>query len=188
MSTLMNRPMQHNTLNVYRTLPPHCIAFEVTDRHSLPFIEPGEVVVVDTEDRTPRVGDIYVIEWIGGRRNVCQARHSATPWQKDGQETRWHVGSMRTTTPAEFEEWLAASKEAIRKDMTPQWCGGWAEGPFDRDYLESKLVGAVIGLYKPSRETPASTFVEEELSLLQDIEAAQARLAAIIIRINGGQP
>lgn len=99
MSTLTNRPQQHNTLNVYRTPPPHCIAFEVTDRHSLPFIDPGEVVVIDTEDRTPRVGDIYVIEWIGGRRNVCQARHSARLWQKDGQEPRWHVGSMRATTP-----------------------------------------------------------------------------------------
>ncbi|MBN8934326.1 MAG: S24/S26 family peptidase [Rhizobium pusense] len=156
MNAIINRPQQHNTLNVYRTLPPHCIAFEVTDRHSLPFIEPGEVVVVDTEDRTPRVGEIYVSEWIGGRRNVCQARHSATPWQKDGQEPRWHVGSMRTTTPAEFEEWLAASYEAISKGMTPQWCGGWAEGPFTFDHLGSKLVGAVVGIFKPSRPVDKS--------------------------------
>lgn len=142
---------QRNTLNVYRTLPQHCIAFEVTDRQSLPFIEPGEVVVVDTEDRTPRVGDIYVIEWNGGRRNVCQARHSARPWQTDGQKPRWHVGSMRTTTPAEFDDWLAAAAEANRKGMLPQWGGGWAEGPFTLDHLESKLVGAVVGLYEPSR-------------------------------------
>jgi len=148
MSALISRPQQHNTLNIYRTLPPHCIAFEVADRHSLPFIEPGEVVVIDTEDRTPRVGDIYVIEWIGGRRNVCQARHST--WQKAGEEPRWHVGSMRTTTPAEFEGWLAAAAEANRKGAVPQWCGGWAEGPFSFEYLESKLVGAVIGLYEPS--------------------------------------
>lgn len=152
MNALLNRPQQHNTLNVYRTLPPHCIAFEVTDRHSLPFIEPGEVVVVDTEDRTPRVGDIYVIEWIGGRRNVSQARHSAAAWQKAGCDLRWHVGSMRTTAPAEFEGWLAAAAEANRKGMVPQWCGGWAEGPFSFDHLQSKLVGAVIGLYKPKKE------------------------------------
>ena len=133
MSALINRPQQHNTLNVYRTLPPHCITFEVTDRHSLPFIEPGEVVVIDTEDRTPRVGDIYVIEWTGGRRNVCQARHSA--WQKTGEEPRWHVGSMRTTTPAEFEGWLADAAEANRKGFVPQWCGGWSEGPFSFDNL-----------------------------------------------------
>ncbi|MCZ7488512.1 S24/S26 family peptidase [Rhizobium rhizogenes] len=149
MNALINRPVQHNTLTVYRTLPPHCVTLEVTDRHSLPFIEPGEVVVIDTEDRTPRVGDIYVIEWAGGRRNVCQARHSATPWQKDGQEPRWHVGSMRTTTPAEFEDWIAAAAEANRKGMLPQWGGGWAEGPFTHDHLKTKLVGAVVGIYKP---------------------------------------
>ncbi|NRF12611.1 S24 family peptidase [Agrobacterium pusense] len=154
MNALLNRPQQHNTLNIYRTLPPHCIAFEVADRHSLPFIAPGEVVVIDTEDRTPRVGDIYVIEWTGGRRNVCQARHSAAAWQKAGSDPRWHVGSMRTTTPAEFEDWVAAANEAIGKGkgMVPQWCGGWAEGPFTLYHLESKLVGAVVGLYKPTKE------------------------------------
>lgn len=162
MSALINRPQQHNTLNVYRTLPPHCIAFEVTDRHSLPFIEPGEVVVVDTEDRTPRVGDIYVIEWIGGRRNLCQARHSAPPWQRNEPEPVWHVGSMRTTSREEFETWLAAANDATRKGMVPQWCGGWAEGPFDRDYLESKLLGAVIGLHKPSRPVDNGNYGEND--------------------------
>lgn len=152
MSALNSRPRQHNTLNVYRTLPPHCIAFEVTDRDSLPFIEPGEVVVVDTEDRTPRVGDIYLIEWIGGRRNVCQARHSAVPNQKTDDEPRWHVGSMRTTSHDEFERWLAGAEEAKRKGMVPQWCGGWSEGPLTFEHLESKFVGAVIGLYQPKAQ------------------------------------
>jgi hypothetical protein len=152
MSPLIRSAQQQNTLSVYRTLPPNCIAVQVMDRHSLPFIQPGEVVVVDTEDRTPRVGDIYVIEWNGGRRNVCQARHSAGPWQTKGKDARWHVGSMRTITPAEFEDWFASTDEASRKGMVPQWFGGWAEGPFNFDYLESKLVGAVIGLYKPSME------------------------------------
>ncbi len=149
MSALINRPQQHNTLNVYRTLPPHCIAFEVTDRHSLPFIEPGEVVVVDTEDRTPRVGDIYVIEWNGGSRNLCQARHSR--WQKEGHPTVWNVGSMRTTSPYEFGEWLEKAKADQARGVVPVWTGGWTEGPFDIDHLESKLVGAVIGLYQPGK-------------------------------------
>ncbi|AVH40644.1 S24/S26 family peptidase [Agrobacterium tumefaciens] len=162
MNALINRPQQHNTLNVYRTLPPHCIAFEVTDRHSLPFIGPGEVVVVDTEDRTARVGDIYVIEWMGGRRNVCQALHSAAAWQKAGNDPRWHVASMRTTTPAEFEEWIAASNVAVGRGMTPQWCGGWAEGPFTLDHLESKLVGAVVGIFKPSRSVDKSNNGEND--------------------------
>ncbi|MBB4407068.1 helix-turn-helix transcriptional regulator [Agrobacterium radiobacter] len=150
MSALINRPQQHNTLNVYRTLPPHCIAFEVTDLHSLPFIEPGEVVVVDTEDRTPRVGDIYVIEWIGGKRNLCQARHSSAIYQSR-KEIAWNVGSMRTTSPYEFGVWLEKAKADHARGVVPVWTGGWTEGPFTFEHLESKLVGAVVGLYKPQK-------------------------------------
>jgi hypothetical protein len=63
---------------------------------------------------------------------------------------------------AEFEEWLSSANEATRKGMTPQWCGGWAEGPFDRDHLESKLVGAVIGIFKPSRAVDKSNNGEND--------------------------
>lgn len=149
MSTLINCPQQHNTLNVYRTLPPHCIAFEVVDRHSLPFIEPGEVVVVDTEDRTPRVGNIYVIEWIGGRRNVCQASQASGRWKIEPKDPYWEVSSLRSLTPAEYVEWLVRLSLARRDGMLLELPGGWKEGPFTFEHLESKFVGAVIGLYKP---------------------------------------
>lgn len=150
MSALVSRPHQHNTLNVYRTLPPHCIAFEVKDHHSMPFINPGEVVVVDTEDRTARVGDIYVIEWNGGSRNLCQARHSR--WQKEGEPTLWNVGSMRVSRPEELEAWIAKANAGT----IPVWTGGWTEGPFTIEHLESKLVGAVIGIYQPRKPVEKS--------------------------------
>lgn len=146
MNALVARPVQHNTLNVYRTLPPNCIAFVVNDHYSLPFIRPGECVVVDTEDKTARVGDIYVIEWSGGRRNLCQARHSSVVYQREGHAPRWNVGSMRTTTREEFEAWLAEPK---KRGAIPEWNRAWTEGPFTIEHLESKLVGAVIGLYQP---------------------------------------
>jgi hypothetical protein len=147
MNSISIRHQQHNTLNVYRTLPPHCILYEVTDRHSLPFIDPGEIVVIDTEDRTARVGDIYVIEWQGGRRKLCQARHSQ--WNH-GDELCWFVGSMRTTSRKEFETWLAKARTSWAKGQIPTLVAGWSEGPYETDHLESKLVGAVIGVYKPT--------------------------------------
>lgn len=147
MNALVTQAVQHNTLNVYRTLPPNCIALTVDDHYSLPFIRPGECVVVDTENKTARVGDIYVIEWMGGRRNLCQARHSSVVYQREGHAPRWNVGSMRTTTREEFETWLA---EPIKPGVISEWNRSWTEGPFTLDHLESKLVGAVIGLYQPS--------------------------------------
>ena len=56
---------------------------------------------------------------------------------------------MRTTSPYEFGEWLKKAKAEQDRGFIPVWTGGWTEGPFTFEHLESKLVGAVIGLYKP---------------------------------------
>lgn len=136
---------QHNTLNVYRTLPLGCIAFIVKDHHCMPFIRPGECVVVDTDDRTPRKDDIYVIGWEGGKRDICQARHTNHTFA-DGQ-TVWMVGSMKRSDPAALQRFLESG--LTPSGGIPQWNGAWSEGPFTFDHLESKLVGAVIGLYEP---------------------------------------
>lgn len=143
------RPKVHNTLNVYRTLPPSCVPFVVDDDYSFPFIERGECVVIDTEDRTARAGDIYVIQWNGGSRNLCQAMLSR--WQKEGEEPSWNVGSMKRATPEELDRFLDDVRNNMSKGI-PTWTGGWSEGPFALDHLESKLVGAVIGLYQPDVE------------------------------------
>jgi len=136
---------QHNTLNVYRTLPPGCIAFVVKDHYCMPFIRPGECVVVDTEDRTPRKDDIYVIGWESGKRDICQARQTKHTFA-DGQ-TVWMVGSMRRSDPEELKRFLESGPSAT--GGIPEWSGSWSDGPLTFEHLESKLVGAVIGLYEP---------------------------------------
>lgn len=150
MNALIPRPQQHNTLIVYRTLPPGCIAHIVEDDYSLPFIRRGECVVVDTTDTTARVGDIYVIQWNGGRRNVCQTKRSNAIWKSTTGEQLWHVTSMKTSGPAELEKFLADTEAARKLGGIPMWSGGWSEGPFDLAHLEEKLLGAVIGLYEPN--------------------------------------
>lgn len=159
MKAIAFRPQQHNTLNVYRELPPGCVPFLVQDEYSMPFIRPGECVVVDTTDTTPRVGDIYVIQWdntLRGevRRDICQARHSSAMWRRRDGETSWHVTSMKTVGPGDFEKFLekAAAERAngmAPHGAVPMWTGGWSDGPFDYDHLASKLYGAVIGIYQP---------------------------------------
>ncbi|UXS31343.1 hypothetical protein FY152_04235 [Agrobacterium tumefaciens] len=71
---------------------------------------------------------------------------SSLPAHRPQQHITLNV--YRTLPP--LEDWLADAAEANRKGMVPQWCGGWAEGPFSFDHLESKFVGAIVGLYKPS--------------------------------------
>ncbi|WP_166096695.1 S24 family peptidase [Rhizobium flavescens] len=143
-----------SSLICYQTLPPGCIAFLVKDDYSAPYIRAGEWVVVDTTDRTARVGDVYVIHWDSGGRNLCQARHSSKMWQPDGKTPCWHVGSLKTSSKEEFDAWLKQTEEARAHGAIPTWRGGWTEGPLNLDHLESKLVGAVIGLYQPTFDSP----------------------------------
>lgn len=154
MKAIASRPQQHNMLNVYRELPPGCVPFLVQDEYSMPFIRPGECVVVDTTDTTPRVGDIYVIQWdntLRGevRRDICQARHSSAMWKSRDAQPLWHVTSMKTAGPGDLERFIEETAANRAKGMVPMWTGGWSDGPFDYDHLASKLYGAVIGIYRP---------------------------------------
>ncbi len=151
-----NKPAQATqnpgSLIVYQQLPPDCIAFAVTDEYSLPYLRPGEWAVVDTSDTTPRHGDVYVIQWDGGRQNVCQASISAL-FPKD-EEPRWCVHSMRTAGPKEFQAFLDETEAMRKAGVIPVWRGGWSDGWMDTDHLASKLVGAIVGIYQPDFEGP----------------------------------
>jgi hypothetical protein len=150
----MERMKDQNTLSVYRTLPAGCIAHPVTNEYSAPFVMPGEWVVVDTTDRSPRVGELYVIQWENGSRILCQARHSSSIWQTEGEDPRWNVGSLQTANLEDFDAWLRQTRARCGHDRIPVWSKTWADGPFRQEYLARKLVGSVIGIYQPEFEEP----------------------------------
>ncbi|MGH6861808.1 MAG: hypothetical protein ACRECY_16275 [Phyllobacterium sp.] len=145
MSTMTHQP-ELRALMMFDKLPAGCISFLVTDDYSLPHIRPGELVVVDTNDTRPRNGELSVIQWQSGRRQVCQSRISTKFREDDGSPT-WSVGSLRHP---DIETWLKSERAAGRVPIYP----GWSEGWFDSEHLQSKLVGAVIGIYQPNFEEP----------------------------------
>lgn len=147
MSALALPQPEYRALMLYDTLPAGCIAFPCTDAYSEPHIRPGEWVVVDTTDRQPRQGEVYVIQWNNGRRNICQAhrRPSRTSNAPPGAQ-QWFVGGLSNPR----------GRIAMDAMVNAYMCGeitmhqlGWSEGPFadDGGYLQSKLIGAVVGLY-----------------------------------------
>ena len=133
-------------LMMFDTLPEGCIAFLVTDGYSLPHIRPGEFVVVDTNDTKPREGEVYVIQWMSGRRQVCQARTHPS-FKRNGDEDAWPVGSLRRT---DVMKWIEAQRASGQIAIYPGWTDGW----YDADHLQEKLVGAVIGIYQPNFQEP----------------------------------
>lgn len=153
---------EYRALMMFDELPPGCIAFPCTNESSLPHIRPGEFVVVDTADRTPRHGELYVIAFgeHPRQRHICMARKRMARWQLDGpEEPMWHVGAIVN------DEWQRARSQLMAADLPDDRLnmaligehvrlGAWTEGPYaghgtSWDHLRSCLVGCIIGLYGP---------------------------------------
>ncbi len=62
-------------LPMFDDLPAGCILHPIVDELTTPHLKPGEFAVVDTTDRRPDLGELFVIQWIGGRRDVVRAYH-----------------------------------------------------------------------------------------------------------------
>lgn len=172
MSTLAIPQPEYRALMLFDTLPAGCISFMCRDESSLPHIRQGEWVVVDTTDRKPRHGELYVISF-GARldqRRICMVRRKRNVGWVDRQygPDGWTVGAIRNdecraalepinarkkSGTLRHEEWSGLVFEANR--LT----GAWTEGPYQDggtsyDHLCNCLVGCVIGLHAPQFEEP----------------------------------
>lgn len=154
-STITLQP-ELRALMMFDTLPAGCIAHLVTDAYSAPHIRPGEFVVVDTKDRQVRHLETYVIEWEGGGRNVCEAVSHEFCWtDKTIPPKGWKVRSisgLRGKAALAAIDKYRERGSGIVELRNLAWC----DGPYRSDdgYLESKLVGCVIGIYEPRHEEP----------------------------------
>lgn len=150
---------EYRALMMFDDLPEGCIAHLVTDNCSVPHIRPGEFVVVDTNDRQVRHLETYVIQWNSGRRSVCEAVACEFNWTdptipRRGWSVRSIAGLRGKALLDAFDR--ATSVRLPEGGIHTRPMLGWCEGPFRSDdgYLESKLVGCVIGLYASPLEQP----------------------------------
>ena len=77
------KPVKRAILEVMQSVPPGCIAHPVPDEDTAPHLHCGEFAVIDTRDRDPIIGEIYVIE-----RNVLNPV-SNSDWCGPGQATTY---------------------------------------------------------------------------------------------------
>jgi len=65
-------------LTMFADVPPQHITFPVANQYAMPHLKPGEFAIVDTTDRTPQHGELYVIEYsrgsLGTYREIVQVR------------------------------------------------------------------------------------------------------------------
>ena len=115
--------------------------------------------MVDTNDRQVRHLETYVIQWNSGRRSVCEAVACEFNWTdptipRRGWSVRSIAGLRGKALLDAFDR--ATSVRLPEGGIHTRPMLGWCEGPFlsDDGYLESKLVGCVIGLYASPLEQP----------------------------------
>jgi hypothetical protein len=100
------------------------------DDSSYPHLRRGEIAVVDTTDREPQHGEVFVVEWSSGRRSIKQllAREMYHP---DGHYIGWFTSSLteRIFIPGIGERRMV-------------------DGPRDTDGMRQALIGRVVGIFE----------------------------------------
>jgi hypothetical protein len=129
-------------LTLFETLPPGHKTFRVPDDGSSPHLEEQEFAVIDTTDREPQHGELFLIQWDTGRRSRSILQFRAGMCQISRTEI--------TGTEPETKVWwlsdLAGFRPAGTHGGIPLFTGMTA-GPYDaaENYLQKQLIGRVVG-------------------------------------------
>lgn len=119
---------------VYDEMPDGCFAFVAEDRRGLPHVRPGDIVIVDPSDTSLQHGEMFLIEFDSGRRQVIDLR-SHVYHHTDGSE---HVGWMATWNMP----FRSLCDENDREIL-------YGDGPYYPEAMERKLVGKIVGFFEP---------------------------------------
>lgn len=113
-------------------LPEGCLSFIVPDDRAEPHLHAGDIAIIDPDDREPDHGDLFLIEFNGGRRQVADIRRH--PHMREAWSACWQM-PMR-------------SIDGASRSMP------WHDGPYPTRTMREKLVGRVVGILQPAYEEP----------------------------------
>ena len=65
-------PKEYRAFEAFDHIPTGCHLFPVLDHESDPHLRYGEIAVIDTNDTKPINGEVFVIQWSSGRRQIVQ--------------------------------------------------------------------------------------------------------------------
>lgn len=122
---------------IYDRLPAGHAAYVVPDNRQLPHLRAGEWVIVDTSDRTPTHGDLFVIQWqTGGGPMIVEAGWNAKYgyWMVGSRCNRFNRGTGN----------LPVSEGMISGDF-----------PYRTDQLEDRFLGRIVGILEAAFESRA---------------------------------
>ncbi|MBI0475740.1 hypothetical protein D9601_10290 [Sphingomonas sp. MA1305] len=140
---------------VYGHVPDGCIAHLVTNNDSAPLLHPGDVVLIDTDQRDPIHDDLFLIEY--GKGTPQPKKHIVEVMLRSGRYgygaerpgeyydgVAWFTGAY--ARPRSYEEYMRRVRAG-----TAIHGGCMIDGPVSNDeggnaYMRDRLVGRVVGL------------------------------------------
>lgn len=116
-------------------LPEGCVTYPVLDRRHEPLLKVGEWVIVDPEDREPRGGELFVIQWqSGGAPSVVELQQMRSC-------SLWAVGARHRGTNA----------KALVFGQPGEIVGDFG---YRSEQLAERLLGRVVGILEPAFDAP----------------------------------
>ena len=147
-ATQQEQPLR--ALEIFTEIPPGCIAFPVKDNSSAPHLKCGEFAVCDTNDREPQHGEVFLVQWCTGGRDIKQVvvrQHRGIDGKDfEGWWTRKLAASSLTSAQknAAFDDIQAGKMRGGEASAFLSLC--MADGPQLIEHFRKKLVGRVIGI------------------------------------------
>ena len=149
-------------LMILPALPPGHMTFPVEDDAFYPHLRRGEFAVVALADRQPAHGELFLISYSDPR---IECGRTFALCQMVGRPRYRRPGGGWVQQPEEGAEpakcwmarhWIPPADPRDREAAPRSGRFGASEGPFTTEYATEKLVGRVVGVWVPSRESRSS--------------------------------
>jgi hypothetical protein len=130
-------PQPIRALTLFETLPPGHKTFRVPDDGSSPHLKEREFAVIDTTDREPQHGELFLMQTPGGTRHrrIVQVSAGLCQITRTGPKNQvWWLGD------------LAGFRRVGAHSGIPLFAG-MSDGPYDaaEPYLQTQFIGRVVG-------------------------------------------
>lgn len=124
------------------TVPEGCRLHLVTDDWCEPHVHLGEFAIIDPNDREPVFGEPYLLQMQSGPRRiwrVCEEPEDMRRRASSGEPCAM-LRPLQNHTKEEIDAWMEGSIQ-LKVRMS--------DGPIFLWALREKIIGRVIGVYKP---------------------------------------
>jgi hypothetical protein len=143
---------EFRALTVFEALPPGCLGQLIPTDKFAPHLKRGEIAVIDTEDREPIQGEIYLVRIMSSRQPEGFRRTFVQITSRTFNFVTSHVPHVVTPGLGWMMHFQMIKHRPRRLTREEVLAGlrdgsiGMCDGPLNTDYMREKIIGRVVGV------------------------------------------